>query len=314
MGKRVRVTKPSVPKIRVEKLRYPGELQAKQTGLLLPVMLYIILLLIGFGMHIQQLVLLLLGWLVLGWFFLVALVTARKGKILKDGQRNKVTGSHHADLRLVINKLCRMLDIKRVPDTYIIETHEIGAIVRGIGAPYMVLSSRLLTLLSPRELEAELATLLGHVKAGNVFWRTFVHTLTDGGGLIKLLCAPYTLIAAMMRSYLDLSHCTADTLALVCMDGDYHLLSRTILKILARTSSAITEEQAAQLERFLSKEGVEATAEDVELQYLLGEMQRNVPWLRERLENLTTLREKPVYHEALEAMRERVDQLQLARG
>lgn len=314
MGKRVTVSKPTVPKIRVEKLRYPGEIAAKQTGVMLPLFGYAILLVIGFGLKIEQLTGLLLGWLVLGWFFFVALTTARRGKILKGGQKSKVTGSAHADLRLVINKLCRMLDIKRVPETYVLESHEIGAIVRGVGSPYMAISSRLLTLLSPRELEAELATLLGHVKAGNVFWRTFVHTLTEGGGLIKLLCAPYTLMASMMRGYLDMSHCTADTLALICMDGDYHLLSRTILKILARTSDSITEEQAAQLEGFLNKEGVEATAQDVELQYLLGQMARTVPWLRERLENLTTQRGNAAFQEALEAMRDRVDQLQLARG
>lgn len=314
MGKRVTVTRERVPTIRVDKLRHEGEAQARQLGVMLPGFIYVLLIGLGFGLNLLQLAWFVLGWLALGWFFLVALLTAQRGKLLKGNTRNKVTGTAYQELRLMINRLCRMLDIKSVPETYVIESHEVGGMVRGLGAPYMVISSRLLSLLSAKELEAQIATMLGHVKARNVRWRTFVQALADGGGFVKLLCGPYTVVALLGKSFVDYSRCTADTLALLCMDGDTRLLSRTIIKVIARTSHELTEEQAAQLEAFLDKQGLEARAEDVELQYLLGQMTRAIPWLRERLESLYAAPESPAFREALALMRERVEQLQLARG
>lgn len=315
MGKRVSVKRQQIPRLRVGRLRDPAETTIKLFGLGIPLVLYGGVLGGSVVMGIRPVYLNFGSWLGLGLLIILLLSGQQKRKLLKDYPRSKVSGSSHQDVRLTLNRLCRLLDIKRVPDTYIIESQQAAATVRGLAAPSLIISQRLLEILSPREFEALLAALLGHVKAGNVTWRTFITLVNEMNGLFKTVCAPYLLFTTLLRPFQIVSHHSADRIALLLLDGDYRLLSRTLLKVLSYTTQQITEEQRQQLQAFLSKTGLEASASDVEQQYIVGIMLRQIEGLRDRLDNLKSAGDLPQFQEQLAIMRERVEKLQpAARG
>ena len=316
MGKRVRVKREKIPNLNLRKLRDPSETMAKILGIVVPLVLYIAMIAITQAVRpLRKISFDLLAWLILGAILILVNAAAGKGKLAKAYPGSKVAGSKHTEIRLKLNRLCRLLEIKKVPDTYVIDSDRAAATVRGMLSPYLIISSRLLSLLSDQEFEALLGVLLGHCKMGNVFWRTFIHVLRDGNGFMKLICAPYLLMVSLLGQYLEISHFSADRIALLLLEGDYHLLSRTVLKTIARSSASISEEEATALDQFLAKSGVEASAADVEHQYILGRMVRDIAGLRDRLDNIKQSNELPVFQEQLAVIRRRTEMLQpAARG
>ena len=313
MGKRVTVQKPKMPQIDIRVLRDPGERTMKFVGFL-PVVFYVLV--AGFAMWLvprPPIGLDLLIWLGLGGVMLLGMVGRQRGQLLKRYPRSRVTGSQYPEVRLQLNQLCRLLDIKKVPETYIIDAAELSAKVRGLTAPYLVISSRLLQVLSPREFEALLGTLVGHVKGRTVGWRTFITTLQEASGLAKAICFPFVVTSRLMADYLEASARTADRIALLLVDGDFHLMTRTIIKLISYSSALITDQQRRQLEAFLGRDSMEAKAEDVEHQMIIGQMLRHVPGLKERLGNLSSAEDDPRFEAQLAAMEERREKLQPAR-
>ncbi|MBI2302579.1 MAG: M48 family metalloprotease [Armatimonadetes bacterium] len=317
MGKRVRVKQQKVPQLRVGKLKDPAETQAKLFGVVIPLILYSgviggIQFLGGKGLRPYALDLLI--WLLLGLFgVFVASASARK-RIIKDYPRSKVSGSQFQEVRLSLNRICRVLDIKKSPEAFVVDSPAVAATVRGLTSPYILVSHRLHQVLAPNEFEALLATMLGHVKARNVFWRSFVSVLRETNAFWKVICAPYTLIAKLMGGYLDASHHSADRVALLVLDGDFHLLSRTLIKLLSYTTDALDDEQRKQLAAFLNRTGMQPTESDVEHSYILGTMLRQIPGLKERLENITSAGNLPAFQEQLAAVRQRCEMLNIPRA
>ncbi len=317
MGKRVSVQRVKLPTISVRRLRDPAEATYKYVAAGFPVACYVVVIALSVGVlkGTQKIGLNLIYWLILGAVCLLILAGGHKGRLLKRFPRSRVTGSSHQEVRLMLNQLCRLLDLKKPPEVYVIDSREVAASVRGMTRPYLVISTRLLEVLSPREFEIMLATMLGHVKAGNVRWRTFITTLRDTSPLWKFFCLPYVPIAKMMEPYLEVSNHGADKVALLLVKGDGHLLTRILVKVVTFTSPSITDEQRRQLEQFLAKDTIEARAEDVEHQMIIARMLREIPGLKERIDSITHADNDPAFVAELEKMEERMEKLQpAARG
>lgn len=315
MGKRVTIKKAKPPQLQVGKLRHPGEAQTKMfaalgflffcTALILPSLLFR-----KKDMPTPVTVYYLIAWYAVGWAMTLLIAGGHRSKLTRKFPRSKVTGSAHQELRLQLNQLCRLLDIKRVPDTYVIDSTSVSAVVRGMGAPYMVLSSRMLQFLTESETTALLAVLLSHVKAGTVRWRSFVTTFREMPGITRLLCLPYYIASLILGPYMDFSQQTAEHISLLLLGGNHKLMITTIIKFAALGSESLTADQAHHLQEFLNKEGVEASAEDVERMYILNQMIREIPGLRERVESLAKLPADDNFQEQLAIMGERMNRLQ----
>ncbi|MCC7493167.1 MAG: M48 family metalloprotease [Fimbriimonadaceae bacterium] len=288
MGKRMTAKPVKLPTINVRKLRDPNETVLKLFGAGVPFLAYLAV--IGISMFaIEKTAVIgrnLIYWLVIGGVSVLVLAAGQRKKLVKQFPRSKVTGSQNPEVRLQLVQLCKLFDIKKLPDAYVVETAEIAVAVRGLGNPYLVISSRLLQILTPREFEAVLAAQLGHIKAGTVFWRSFVMLLNEARGIWPVVCLPYLLMAKLLVQYLEATNHTADRIALLALDGDYHLMVKIIIKLVSYSSDSISDEQRRQLQAFLDKQSLEARAEDVEHQMILGRMLRLVPGLKERIDNL----------------------------
>lgn len=314
MGKRLKVKRDELPKVDLRDLRDPNEKNYKLFGVFVPMLLYAIIIgltIPGVGPFesVFKVTQNLLYWLILGGVVVLVLSGGHKNKIKKRWPHSKVAGTVHQDIRMRFHQQCRLLDVKKMPEIYIIDSSEVAAMVRGMGSPYLVISKRLVDVLQPHEFDALVATLLGHVKAGTVFWRNFILTLGDANGLLQFICLPYVLMAKMMNGYLDASQHTADRVALLLIGGDYTLLTMTLIKTVTYSSSSLTDEQRQQLQGFLKKTGLEAKAEDVGNQILIGQMMRAMPAFRERLEALKNAESEPAMERELIKMDERKEKL-----
>jgi len=314
MGKRLKVRRDELPKVDLKELRDPNEKNYKLFGVFLPMVFYAVVIgltIPGVGPldSVFKVTQNLLYWLILGGVVLLVLSGSHKGKIKKRWPHSKVAGTIHQDIRMRFHQLCRLLDIKKMPEIYIIDSKEVAAMVRGMGSPYLVISKRLVDVLKPNEFDALIATLLGHVKAGTVFWRNFILTLSDANGLLQFVCLPYVLMTKLMGGYLDASQHTADRVALLLIGGDYHLLTMTLIKTVTYSSGSLSDEQRQQLQRFLEKSGLEAKAEDVGNQILIGQMMRAMPDFRDRLEIIKNAESEPAMERELIKMDERKEKL-----
>ena len=314
MGKRLKVRRDELPKIDVNALRDPQEKSFKLFGVFIPLVFYVFM--IGMSIpgvgpldSIWPLTRNILAWLILGGVVLLILAGGHKGKIKKRWPHSKVTGTAYQEIRMRFNQLCRLLEVKKVPELYIIDSSEVAAMVRGMGSPYLVVSKRLVDVLAPNELDALVATLLGHVKAGTVFWRNFILSLGDASGLMQFICLPYIAMTKLMTGYLDASQRTADKVAMVLIGGDYHLLTMTLIKTVTYSSSSLNDQQRQQLQVFLAKSGLEAKAEDVGNQILIGQMMRAMPEFKERLEALRQAENEPAMEQELLKMDQRKEKL-----
>jgi hypothetical protein len=316
MGKRVSGKRAKMPVLQLGKLRHGGE---TQFVFYFFVPFAVIIFLVGFSMmfhkgkgaDISNMMLKYgIGWIVIGWVFTLLAANAQKSKMMKRYPRSKVMGSSYTDIRQQLNTQCRLLGIAKVPDTFIIDSPQLLASVRGVGAPYLVITNKLLEWLSERERAALFAVLLGNVRAHTVRWRTIISTLKEINPLLKLICLPYAVGANFASGYLEASFLTSDRIALLLLGGDYHLLTTALIKVMSLTSESITPEQAKQLEAFLGQQGMQARSEDVERAYILNQMVREIPGLRDRIENITTTPADPKFQEQLAIMQLRIEQSQ----
>ncbi|NUQ02171.1 MAG: M48 family metalloprotease [Armatimonadetes bacterium] len=314
MGKRVSVKRERLPEIAVKPLRDPQERTYLTFGVVMPALVYVVIVAVVLKL-VPQFGVNLLAWLVLGLMVVLGLAGSHKRRMLKRHPRSKVTGSAHPELRLLLNQQCRLLGIKKVPELYVVDASDVRALVRGVASPYLVLTTRLLQVLTPRETEAVMATLVGHLKAGTVPWRTFLSSLREANGLLKIICLPYLLMATLMAPYHEVSNHAADRLALLLLDGNSRLLTLALVKLATYSSATMTDDQRRRLESFLQREGMEARAEDVEQQMILGELLKRSPGLKERLAVVGRTPDDEAFDTELGHMEERVEKLQVsARG
>jgi len=96
---------------------------------------------------------------------------------------------------------------------------------------------------------------------------------------------------------------------LLLLRGDYRLLILTLVKQLSFTSASISDAQRAQLQSFLSRSTMEARAEDVEYQMILGRMMDHIPGLKERVAHITQADSDVKFDAELEKMEIRMDKL-----
>ena len=313
MGKRVSVKRPTVPKINFAKLKEGSDTQVLAFAFFVPGIAYLLALMAAFFLSSKgkggQALTFLIAWPIVTWIIITIVSGGHRSKLNKHHRRGKVAGSAFPEVRTRLAALCRILDSKGVPDTFIIETDKAAAVVRGMGAPYLVVSSRLLELLGDREQTALFAVLLGHIKAGSVKWRTFMTTTLEMNVVLKLICLPWLLVATLGKNYIEYSHYSADRIALLLLEGDFHLLLTSMVKVMALTTDSIPLERAQQVIAFLGKTGVEARADDVENMFVLNQMFREVPSLKERWENVTEAPSDVNFEKQLAVLHQRQEML-----
>jgi len=313
MGKRVNVKRPTVPKVNFAKLKDGAAGQTLAFAFFVPGLAYLLMVMAAFFLSSKgkggNSLVFLIAWPIVSWILITIVAGQHRGKLNKHHRRGKVAGSAFPEVRAQLSAMCRLLDIKAVPDTFIIESDKAAAVVRGMGAPYLVISSRMLELLADREQTALFGVLLGHVRAGTVKWRTFMTTALEMNPVLKLLCLPLVIVALLGRNYVEYSHFSADRIALLVLDGDYQLLLTSLIKVMALTTDSIAPERAQQVIAFLGKTGVEARADDVENMFVLNQMFREIPGLKDRWENVTETPTDPDFEKQLAILAQRQEML-----
>ena len=76
-----------------------------------------------------------------------------------------------------LTRVCQVLDVEKVPECYISQTHEVNAGAIGFGEPFIVLNSSLLEILTEDEMETVLGHEVGHIASGHVVYRTILFLL-----------------------------------------------------------------------------------------------------------------------------------------
>ncbi|MBI5830690.1 MAG: hypothetical protein HZB16_00080 [Armatimonadetes bacterium] len=313
MGKRVNVKRATVPKVNFAKLKDGSDTQVLAFAFFVPGLAYLFALMAAFflsskGKGTNALVFL-IAWPIVSWILITIVAGGHRSRLNKNHRRGKVAGTAFPEVRAQLATLCRVLDIPKVPDTFIIETDKAAAVVRGMGAPYLIISSRMLELLADREQTALFGVLLGHIKAGTVKWRTFMTTALEMNPILKLLCLPWVVVALLGKNYIEYSHFSADRIALLLLEGDFHMLLTSLIKVMALTTDSIPPDRAQQIIAFLGKTGVEARADDVENMFVLNQMFREIPGLKDRWENVTQTPSDPAFEKQLAILHQRQEML-----
>lgn len=129
--------------------------------------------------------------------------------------------SQYGDIYRRYVSLAQRLDVRRIPDLYVKNAHDVNAYAQGVERYYIVVHTGLLDLVENDELDAILAHELGHVKCDHMKYLTIVSFLRDLGpavlNLLSIPLAPAVLLgaqAALVQWY-QKSELSADRAALL---------------------------------------------------------------------------------------------------
>ncbi len=74
----------------------------------------------------------------------------------------------------LILEACRVLDIQRPPEVFVMQDFVVNAAAMGVDKPFIVLTSALVETMSPEELQAVIAHELGHIMCGHALYTTLL--------------------------------------------------------------------------------------------------------------------------------------------
>jgi len=86
----------------------------------------------------------------------------------------RVSERQYADLHAALLRVCRTLDVEKVPELYVSQTPVVNAGALGMNEPFIVLNSSMVEVLGPVELETVIGHEVGHIASGHVLYRTLL--------------------------------------------------------------------------------------------------------------------------------------------
>lgn len=98
--------------------------------------------------------------------------TERLNLVDSEARRIRVTADQFPELHSIFEECCTRAGISRPPD-FFVQTGGIGAYTSGVERPQIVISSALVSLLTPRELMFVIGHELGHVRSDHVLYQNF---------------------------------------------------------------------------------------------------------------------------------------------
>ncbi|MDT8436843.1 MAG: M48 family metallopeptidase [Gemmatimonadota bacterium] len=160
----------------------------------------------------------------------------------------RVSGEQYAWIHERTLRVCRVLDLERVPEVYVSQTPVVNAGAVGMGDPFIVLNSSMLEVLSPDETEAVLAHEVGHILSGHVLYRTLLVLLLRLTAFRFPLAgiAALPLLLALLEWYRK-SELSSDRAAVLAVQ-DPEVVMRALMKLAGGTRG-----EELELEPFLAQ-------------------------------------------------------------
>lgn len=216
-------------------------------------------------------------------------VKPRRAQLKKLGRQARVMAQTQPDLHAMLQQQAQLLDMKKMPELYIVED-DAAYIYSMPGKPGAVVTSRpTLNAVSREEFGALLAREVGALAAHNVRVGLAITWVKTANPVVKALALPLLVMSVLMRGWADLTEFTADRAA-VLVTGSESLVNLALVKfVIARDPQA--EIKHEDLEAYLQGSAdISADSAQLERHFRIGtfiEGQRN---LRERIEQIREYR------------------------
>jgi Zn-dependent protease with chaperone function len=237
MARKVRKRKvkaaPGQVKISWGHLRFPGESQ--HYWLAVVALIWACILLAGAGFWATKA----WQWIYLGAWPIGSLLLVnyladkpRREQIKALGPSCLVRANNHPHLHRQLAEVCAKLAVSKLPAMCLVTEDVPYLYSMGGGNGTIILTSELVSLLRPEELEIMLAREVAHIKYGHLRLEralTYIHTASP---VVSLAFAPVWFWSTLMGAWLDVSDYTADRAA-VLVAGDPGLVNATLVKAAA---------------------------------------------------------------------------------
>jgi Zn-dependent protease with chaperone function len=105
-------------------------------------------------------------------------------------------------LHRLLSEAGQTLDVAELPEMFVGNSPFANSMTLGMDKPFIVLNSRLLTLLDDDELRFVIAHELGHAVSGHAVYQTLLLRILDASGLFSAL-PPWALTLRVLRAALD---------------------------------------------------------------------------------------------------------------
>ncbi len=228
----------------------------------------------------------------LAWPFVSVLICnilsirPRMREFKRRDQQSRVMSTNHPQWYKVLQEFQRLCGLKRPPDMFILPEDRAFIFTMPARGGTIVASRGLMEKLKPAEFTALIAHEMGHILARHTRMELAIVYIQGANPLWKLILLPVTIMAVLMRGWIDAIDYTADRCAYLLTGGQARLVNAAIVKqALAMTPDAdITMEE---LDEFLTRPGdVEQDQRLLEQQIRVSRFIANVPNLRDRIEAL----------------------------
>jgi Zn-dependent protease with chaperone function len=290
MARKVRRRKvkaaPGQVKISWGQVRFPGESQHYWLAVVALIWACILLAAAGFFATEKQY----WQWIYLGAWPIGSLLLVnyladkpRREQIKAIGPSCLVRPNNHPHLHRQLAEVCAKLAVSKLPAMCLVteDVPYLYSMAGGNGT--IILTTELVSLLRPEELEIMLAREVAHIKYGHLRLEralTYIHTASP---VVSLAFAPVRFWATLMGEWLDVSEYTADRAA-VLVSGDPGLVNATLVKAAAAADpqSGMT---ADYIDEFLHKPKGHGglNSSEVEQSFKLNRFIESQPNLRDRI-------------------------------
>ncbi len=213
-------------------------------------------------------------------------IRPRKKEFAGHDQQSRVMSTNHPDVYKTLQNFARLLGLKRVPEMYILPQDRAFMFTMPAKGGTIVTTRGLREKLRPEEFAALIAHEMGHIAARHVRMELALIFIRASNPVTKIILLPVTLMAWLMRGWLDAIDYSADRCAYLLTGCQAKLVNAAILKQ-ALAAASEPEISLEELHEFLTAPGdVESDQKQLERQIRVRRFMDGVPNLRERVEAL----------------------------
>lgn len=229
-------------------------------------------------------------------------VRPRKKEFQQADQQSRVMSTNHPELYKTLQTFARLTGRRRIQDMYVVPSDRVFIFTLPAKGGTIMASRALVERLKPEEVSVMLGHEMGHIIAGHVRMELALIYVRGCNPVVKLLLLPVTLMAWLMRGWLDVVDYSSDRCAYLLTGGSGKLVNAAIVKAaLAGASEAGISMK--ELDEFLTAPGdIEADQSLLERQIRARRFIDQVPNLRDRIEALTEFTRTEQAQEALERL------------
>lgn len=165
--------------------------------------------------------------------FFLGFTSDRSLRLLFLANGVKVGPTQFPKVHKLTQKACEILDIKEIPEVYVIYDPRMNAGTLGVKKPLIVLNSSLVHQLEEEELLGVIAHELGHILSGHVLYKTLLYFLLNVSfSMIKIPMAELVLIPIIiaLKEWDRKSELSADRAELL-VTQNLEVCLRTLMKL-----------------------------------------------------------------------------------